>query len=526
MTLPPNSRPKVVVAGGGHNGLVCAAYLATAGLDVEVLEARSSVGGCASTVDALGARVNVCSCDHTMVRASGVVDELDLAAHGLHYLDLDPAGHSIVAGAGAGWWSFADPGRTLESLALTHPGQVLAYQRYLDTMLPMARLVLSLSSAPPTVSAAVRRAGWKSLRLLRLARASTTEVLRTFFEDEALIAPCAATGPAVWGVDPGAPGTGLGALGYAMRHVVPPGRPVGGSGSLPDALRAAFEASGGRVRTGATVRRLLCQSDRVIGVELEEADEVVRADVVVCATDPRTAIVEWIGPGAPGPATRMVRRWSARPSPDGYESKLDAIVRGIPRFLADDEDVAARLGVRTGEATTVITPSASAIGRARAAADRGEVADQPVMLASLPTIADPSMTAGGDHVFSLEVLFTPYRIRGGWTGSGEPERWLEVFGRHVAPDFFDGVREWRAVTPPDYERDFGLRRGHAPSFPGGPLAALMGKDRELTRYETPVKGLFLTGAGTFPGAGIWGASGRNTASVVLARLGSINREGA
>jgi phytoene dehydrogenase-like protein len=520
------SRPKVVVAGGGHNGLVCAAYLAAAGLDVEVLEARSSVGGCASTVDALGARVNVCSCDHTMVRASGVVDELNLAAHGLRYLDLEPSSHAIVVGAGPGWWSFADPGRTLESLALTHPGQVSAYQRYLDVMVPMAKLVLSLSSAPPTVGAALRRAGSKSWRLLRLARASTTEVLHTFFDDEALIAPCAATGPAVWGIDPAARGSGLGALGYAMRHVVPPGRPVGGSGSLPESLRAALEAAGGTVRTGASVRRLLCQSDRVIGVQLDEAEEVVRADVVVCATDPRTAIVEWIGPGAPGRATAMVRRWASRPTHDGYESKIDAIVKGTPRFLADDEDVAARLGVRTGVATTVITPSASAIGRARAEADRGEVADQPVMLANLPSIADPSMTLDGDHVFSLEVLFTPYRLNGGWAGSREPERWLEVFGRQVAPDFLDGVRAWRAVTPPDYERDFGLPRGHASSFPGGPLAALMGKDRELTRYETPVKGLFLTGAGTFPGAGIWGASGRNTASVVLARLGSISRAGA
>jgi phytoene dehydrogenase-like protein len=76
------------------------------------------------------------------------------------------------------------------------------------------------------------------------------------------------------------------------------------------------------------------------------------------------------------------------------------------------------------------------------------------------------------------------------------------------------VRRWRVTTPPDYERDFSLARGHAPSFAGGPLAALVGRDRELTRYETPVRGLFLTGAATFPGAGIWGASGRNTAQVL------------
>ena len=88
MTLP--DRADIVVVGGGHNGLACAAYLARAGRDVLVLEARGEVGGCASTVDAVGARVNVCNCDHTMVLASGIVEDLGLAAHGLRYLDVDP----------------------------------------------------------------------------------------------------------------------------------------------------------------------------------------------------------------------------------------------------------------------------------------------------------------------------------------------------------------------------------------------------------------------------------------------------
>jgi phytoene dehydrogenase-like protein len=122
-------------------------------------------------------------------------------------------------------------------------------------------------------------------------------------------------------------------------------------------------------------------------------------------------------------------------------------------------------------------------------------------------------------VFSLEVLRTPYGLRGGWAGSAEPQRWLDGFASLVAPGFADGIRRWRVVTPEDYERDFSMDCGYAPSFGGGPLAALVGRDRELTRYETPVGGLFLTGAGTFPGAGVWGASGRNAAAVVLRRQG-------
>ena len=145
--------------------------------------------------------------------------------------------------------------------------------------------------------------------------------------------------------------------------------------------------------------------------------------------------------------------------------------------------------------------------------------DPPLRLVSL-ALGDPlddTMRTGDDgDVFSLEVLYTPYRLAGGWDGSVEPQRWLERFATLVEPGFLDGVRRWRVVTPLDYERDFNLTRGHAPSFSGGPLGALLREDRELTRYETPIDGLYLTGAATFPGAGVWGASGRSAAHVVLA----------
>ena len=116
------------------------------------------------------------------------------------------------------------------------------------------------------------------------------------------------------------------------------------------------------------------------------------------------------------------------------------------------------------------------------------------------------------------MLYTPYRLRGGWSEATEPWRWLELLGDLCEPGFLGSITAWRAMTPDVYEREFHLPAGHATSFAGGPLAALRNPNPELTRYETPVRGLYLTGAATFPGAGVWGASGRNCAAVVLEHL--------
>ncbi|MFV0257325.1 MAG: phytoene desaturase family protein [Acidimicrobiales bacterium] len=520
------SDAEVIVVGGGHNGLITAAYLARAGIDTLLVEARAAVGGCAATVSDLGARFNVCHCDHTLIRATPIADELELARHGLHYLEPPTGNVHLFHDGSPPWVQFHEPEAMLEGLARTHPAQVDGYRRYLDDALPVAELVLAMLTTPPTTARMARtvadRRAVGAARLLDWSRRSATAVLRRYFDDWRFITPAASLGPTVWGVSPDRVGTGMAALAYATRHLVRSGRPVGGSGALTDAVRSCLVAAGGRVRAGARVDELTVADGGVTGVRLDDGTEL-RSSVVVAATDPRTVLVQWLT--APPPAARrLVERWRATPVPEGYESKLDAVLTRPPRFAALGELEREFPGVDFLAATTVVNPHPTDLAIAHSRRERGQVAPRPTLLVNAPTVLDPTMAPGpGRHVLSLEVLFTPYHHPGGWPDSPEPARWLEVWGALAEPGFADSVDRWRVMTPDRYEREFLLGRGHPPAYAAHPLATLIGRRPELSRYRTPITGLYLSGAGTYPGAGVSGAPGRNAAAAVLADLQTPRR---
>ena len=241
-----------IVVGAGHNGLICAAYLAKAGIPTLLIEARDEVGGCASTVDALGARVNICNCDHVVFRTTPVIEELDLARHGLRYLDPDPSQVQASWTGEAAWPVFHDLDRTIEALQLIHPDEADGYRHYAQAAIPVAELVLEMASEPPTPGGVFKRLAQRRARgaatMLRWSRLTAADVLRSFFSREVVMGPAVTTGPAVWGLSPFTPHTGLGALTYAMKHAGHTGRPVGGSGAVPSSVLAAFTEAGG---TGA-----------------------------------------------------------------------------------------------------------------------------------------------------------------------------------------------------------------------------------------------------------------------------------
>lgn len=519
----PQTDFDAIVVGGGHNGLVCAAYLARAGLRTVLFEARDSVGGTAASVPFAGVTVNICNCDHVTFRTTPVMDELGLADHGLRYLDVEPSQANLAWSGGPAWLIHHDVEATLDSIAQTHPTEVEGYRRYVKAAIPAVKLIFDAANDPPSVRGLTRKVlakrGAGLTTLLRWSRRSAADVMREYFTSDALQGPALATGPMVWGISPETAGSGLGALTYATRHVGTVGRPLGGSGMVPVSIERAFVAAGGTVRLSAKVAAITCEGEGVRGVRLTDGTEVT-APIVVSACNPHDTFLAWLT-NPPASARPLQARWRAIPHDEGYESKIDAVVAELPRLRALDhlhldDDAPERA------ATAVIAPSIAQMHRGHALMTEGRVLEQPAMLVNLPSILDPTMapTSPGDaarHVMSLEALYTPYGLQGGWPNSNEPRRWLEQFATLVQPGWLAALGDWRAMTPDRYEREFHLPTGHATSFAGGPLAALRNRNPELTRYHTAVAGLYLTGAATFPGAGVWGASGRNAALTVLRR---------
>ena len=513
-----------MVVGGGHNGLICAAYLARAGVDTVLVEARDEVGGCTSTVSDLDARFNICSCDHTLVRAMPFMEDLDLASHGLRYLEADPTTVYMGYDGHPPWLFFNDSERTIESIGRHRPSQAKAYRRYLADARPVAELSLEMgtgpASTPRMLARLLARRGRGGARLLRWSRASALDVLRSYFDDEALVMPGISNGPTVWGAPPDAPGTGLAGMLYAMRHMVKTGRPVGGSGALTDALAASFTAAGGHLSCGTPVAGLLGGGRAVRGVRLADGTEIA-ATAVVATCDPAPVVTHWLSEPHGARARRFVDRARSETPGDGYQSKIDAVITDIPRYPALEDSALLDLfeGRDLAQSNFVISPSADELAEAHRLRGLGRVAERPTMIANVPSVLDPMMRSrDGHHVLSLEALFTPYNLEGGWEGSPEPARWLKVWSGLLQPGFLESVDRYRAMTPDRYERELYLGRGYTPSYAGSPLSSLFGRRPELSRHRPLVPGLFLSGAGTYPGAGIWGASGRNAANAVLRTL--------
>ena len=499
-----------IIIGAGHNGLVCAAYLAAAGQSVLVLEAGDAPGGLASKHEF-----------HPGFSASpahlaghfpeSIARDLDLAGHGAEPFAVPPrlvglgsGGRHVVfegdtvtgveAADASAWREFnammgrfaaaLDPfwGRTIPRIGHNSPGEILTF----------AHLGLNL-----------RRLGKSDMHeFLRIAALPARDLMDERFTDETLKAALSWDGLIGSKMAPRSPN------GAVLMMLYRRGRQAYRPSGLVDALHAAATSAGATVRTGAGVSRILIDTGpdglAATGVELQDGEQI-SAGHVVSSADPKTTFVDLVGVRYLDIGfTNRIRRFRT----DGLVAKLHLALRETPDFAGLDAP-AGRL---------LVAPEMDAIEFAFDDAKYGQCSEHPVLEVMIPSLDDPSLAPPGQHVVSAHVMFAPYRLKGGWTDAARDA----IAGRAIdtleqyAPGLREQIIASEFLAPPDIETRYGVTGGH---WHHGEFAMdqmlMMRPTYEAAQYRTPIPGLWLCGAGCHPAGDLAGFAGHNAAKELL-----------
>jgi phytoene dehydrogenase-like protein len=515
-----------VVIGGGHNGLVHAAYLARAGRKVLVLERRHVLGGAAVTEEVFpGFRYSVASYVVSLLRPE-IIRELDLPRHGLEILPLD--GTFTPLENGDYLWRVNDHARTRREISRHSKVDAEAYEEYGKAMVEMGRFVkpiLEMTPADPTSRDLkglldLLRIGRRFQKLpgadqynqVQLMTMSAIDFLDQWFETDALKATMAASGVIGTFLGVRSPGTAYVLLHHYMGEIDGAfrswGFARGGTGSISNAIADAAREAGVEIRTQAPVARILTKGGRATGVALADGEEIP-AVTVSSSVDPRLTFFTLLGrEHLPSDFAEDIERYKFR----GSSGKVNLALDSLPDFRAMPG-----AGPHLRGAIS-ISPSVDYMERAYDDAKYGRYSRRPYIDVVIPSLTDPSVAPAGKHVMSCFVQYAPYHLKeGNW--DSERERFgdtvIDTLAEH-APNIRDIILHRQVLTPLDLERDFGLTEGNI--FQGELTLEQLFFLRPApgwAQYATPVRGLYMCGSATHPGGGIMGAPGRNAARKIL-----------
>jgi phytoene dehydrogenase-like protein len=516
----------VIVIGGGHNGLVNAAYLAQAGKKVVVLERRHVLGGAAVTEEIFpGFFFSECSYVVSLLRPE-IIRELDLPRHGLEILPLD--GTFSPMPSGDYLWRVNDHAKSIRDIRRHSRLDAEAYDEFSKMMTPMCRFVKPMLSMVPPDPTTLNPKDLKQLHfllqrfrelssderytLVQLMTMSSADFLDQWFETDVLKATMSASGIIGTFLGIRSPGTAYVLLHHYMGEIDGVfrswGFSRGGTGAISNAIADAAREAGVEIRTKAPVGKILVKNGRACGVALQSGEELF-ANIVSSSVDPHLTFEKFLEPNElPADFLEGVRRYKFR----GSSGKVNLALDALPNFKCFPGSGAHLRGAIS------ISPSMEYMERAYDDAKYGHYSRRPYIDMVIPSLTDPSVAPPGKHVLSCFVQYAPYKLA--------EDTWddqKEAFGDNVintiaeyAPNIKDIIIGRQVLTPLDLEREFGLTQGNI--FQGELSLEQLFFLRPVAGwayYRTPIRNLYMCGSATHPGGGIMGANGRIASQVIL-----------
>jgi phytoene dehydrogenase-like protein len=517
-----------IIVGGGHNGLVCAAYLAKAGRKVLVLERRHVLGGAAVSEEIFpGYTFSACSYVVSLMRPK-IIRDLELAKHGMEVLPLDWTFSPYEDGSHLLRGPDAEDNR--RAIARFSRKDAENYPLFGQAMSELGRQIKPIIEAPaPEPTSFSPQHLMELLKLgkrfkdlgddwmaanLKMMTMSAVDFLGEWFESEKLIGPMSVSGIIGTYLGVRSPGTAyvllhhyMGEIDGAMRAW---GTCKGGTGAISMAIARAAESYGAEIMTEAAVQKILVEGGKTRGVVLQNGDEH-RAKVVVSGVDPHLTFLKMVGEEhLEGDFLKNIKRYKMR----GSSGKVNLALDSLPEFPGMPKD-----GPHL-RADITIAPNVDWLERAYDDAKYGQYSRKPFMDIVIPSVTDPSVAPPGKHVMSIFVQYAPYHLKEG------PEDWenqREAFGDTViktleqfSPGLSDRILHRHVLTPWDLEQTYGLTEGNI--FHGElslEQLAFLRPAPGWSRYKTPIKDLWMCGSGTHPGGGIMGAPGQLCADALL-----------
>lgn len=516
-----------IIVGGGHNGLVCAAYLAKAGKKVLVLERRHVVGGAAVSEEVFkGFTFSVCSYVVSLFRPQ-IIRDLELPTHGMEIIPLESAFTPHLDGPGLCKWS--DAARTRREISVFSKRDAETYPEFSMAMSKMARFVKNIIDNPaPDPTSFNPRELMELLRLgkhfkdsgidflnlhAKLLTMSATDFLDMWFESDVVKAPMSVSGIIGTFLGVRSPGTAYVLLHHYMGEIDGAfrswGFSKGGTGAISMACARAAQKFGAEIKTSAAVKHIVIKNGKATGVALENGDEY-EAKLVISNCDPALTFKKLVGEQHLDEEFRtQISRYKLR----GSSGKVNFAVDRLPQFKN-------RPGAEHLRGDVAIAPSIDYLEKAYDEAKYGDFSKRPYINMVIPSLVDPSVAPPGKHVVSCFVQYAPYRLKEG------PEKWpekREAFGDTVTdtleeycPGFKDSILHRQTLTPWDLEQEFGLTEGNI--FHGELSLEQLLFQRPAagwSRYKTPIDKLWMCGSGTHPGGGVMGAPGHLSAKTIL-----------